>query len=85
MFGKLVILCAMLPKIATMENASAFVQFVGYRCPINFHAGREDNEIKPLADNGEEKFHMRPQMNEESDWLIVDGHLKIEFKFKKIL
>lgn len=67
----------MLPKISPLKDASASVEFIGNRSPINFHAGRENNEIEPLADGGEEKFNMRPQMDEKVDRLIIDDYLVI--------
>lgn len=80
---ELVVLCAMLSKISPLQNTSSLIQFVGNGSAINLHTCSKNNEIKPLAYNREEEFNMWSQMDEETDWLVIDCYLK-NFQFNNL-
>jgi hypothetical protein len=65
----------MLSEVSPLEDCPAPVQFVGHGCAVDFHTGRENDQVEPLADHREEEFDMGAQMDEKADRLVVDCDL----------
>ena len=68
----------MLSEVSPLEDCPSPVQFVGHGCAVDFHTGRENDQVEPLADHREEELDMGAQMDEEADGLVVDCDLTEE-------
>lgn len=80
-----VVLSAMLSEVSPLEDCPSPVQFVGHGCAVDFHTGRENDQVEPLADHREEEFDMGAQMDEKADRLVVDCDPEYEIRWRSWL